>query len=277
MTSPDESAWSGDGRDPWLPQRLERRLDVLATERSIRDEFWAQLSAWLIRLSRRVLRGGTLPPDLDAVWALVPSWRESVDLVIERAIEPAMRRAYDAILGEGYPADQRIFVNRYLAEVRNRMSRTPDEVYDLIAGQLGQGVQLGESIPKLASRVDEALSIGATPRWENRAVVVARTEAIGALNAGRHDAFEAYAEESGEQLERVWLSTSDTRTRPTHREADLQRVPMGAPFTVGGFELMFPGDPTGPASEVLQCRCTSLLVEVGETVDLSNRQMRRSA
>lgn len=272
MTGP---VWDGDGRDPWLPQRLERRLDVLATERDIRDTFWAQLSDWLIRLSRRVLRGGGRPPDMDAVWSLQPSWREAVDLIIAGSIAPAMRKGYEAIFGRDYPWDQRQFVARYLAEVRNRLVRTADEVFDLIAGQVSIGVNMGESIPKLAARIDETLSTTGTPRWQNRAVVVARTEAIGALNAGRHDAFTALAEQTGEELERVWLSTSDARTRPSHREADQQRAPMGASFMVGGFALMFPGDPSGPPQEVIQCRCTNLLVEVGESIDLSNRQMRR--
>jgi len=268
-----EPVWNGDGSDPWLPQRLNARLDVLATERSIRDAFWAALSDWLVQLSRRVLRGDR-PPDMDAVWALAPAWREAVDLVITKAVEPAMRHGYTALLGDDYPWDQRVFVARYLAEVRNRLVRTPDEVYDLVAGQMAAGVNLGESIPKLAERVEQTLSATGTPRWENRAVVVARTEAIGALNAGRHDAFQVVAQETGEQYEQVWLATEDSRTRPSHSLADQQRVPLGQPFTVGGFALAFPGDPAGPPQEVIQCRCTALLVEPGESVDLSNRQFR---
>lgn len=271
MTGP---AWDGEGRDPWLPQRLQARLDAEVAERSIREAFFAALSDWLVRLSRRVLRGDTRP-DMDAVWAMTPAWREAVDLVIVKAIAPAMQRAYTALLGDEFPWDQRVFVTRYLAEVRNRLVRTPDEVYDLIAGQMAQGVNLGESVPKLAARVDETLSVTGTPRWENRATVVARTEAIGALNAGRFDAFQAMAEIEDVPMEKVWLATSDSRTRETHRLADQQRVPLDAPFLVGGFPLMFPGDPSGPAQEVIQCRCTQLLVERGESVDLSNRQMRR--
>jgi len=270
-----EPVWNGQGRDPWLPQRLDRRLDVLATEQDIRQTFWAALSDWLVRLSRRVLRGEGRPPDMDAIWALQPSWREAVDLVIARSIEPAMRRGYAAIFGDDYPWDQRIFVTRYLAEVRNRLVRTPDEVYDLISGQIAQGVNLGESIPKLAARVDEQLSATATPRWQNRAVTVARSESISALNAGRYDAFTALGEEAGEQYEHAWLSTEDARTRPEHEEADGQRVPLGQPFIVGGFPLMFPGDPSGPPHLTINCRCTSILLEPGENVDLSNRQFRR--
>jgi uncharacterized protein with gpF-like domain len=72
----------------------------------------------------------------------------------------------------------------------------------------------------------------------------------------------------------VHNSTDDSRTRETHRLADGQRVALGQPFIVGGFELAFPGDPDGPPQEVIQCRCTMLLVEPGETVDMSNRQYR---
>jgi hypothetical protein len=105
--------------------------------------------------------------------------------------------------------------------------------------------------------------------------VIARTETIGALNAGRDDAFTAVAEADPDtRYEKIWLATDDRRTRTTHNLADGQRVPVGAPFIVGGFPLARPGDPTGPAHEVIQCRCTLLLVEKGETVDLSNRQFR---
>lgn len=95
---------------------------------------------------------------------------------------------------------------------------------------------------------------------------------IGALNAGRHDSFEAVAEELDVPMERVWLSTIDSRTRPAHAAADGQRVPLRQPFTVGGAQLMFPGDPTGPAAQVINCRCGELLVEEGEDVDLTSRQ-----
>lgn len=270
MTGP---AWDGRGEDPWLPDRIRARSEILETERQIRNAFWAALSGWLVQLGRRVVRGDRMP-DANAVWALVPAWREAVDRIVNGQIKEAMGLAYRRLLGDDFPWDQRSFVARHLTEVRNRMVRTPDEVYDVIAGQMSTGVNLGESVPKLAARVQETLSTTGTERWENRAVVVARTAAIGALNAGRADAFEAVAEEIGEPLEKVWLATDDARTRPEHALADGQSVPVGSSFIVGGFELDFPGDPTGPAHLTIQCRCSMLLVEPGEMVDLSNRQFR---
>lgn len=52
-----------------------------------------------------------------------------------------------------------------------------------------------------------------------------------------------------------WVSTHDHKTRFTHLEADGQRVRVDAPFDVGGYPLMHPGDGSGPASEVVNCRC----------------------
>lgn len=270
MTGP---VWDGDGVDPWLPARVNAALDAAEAERTIYAAVWEALSAWLVTTTRRVLRGPI--PEPEAIFAQVPAWDRAVDDVIETAIAPVMAWAYEGIFGPGYDWRDRPNVLGYLAQVKNRMVRTPDEVFDLVAGQITAGVTLGEGIPQLSARVDEVLSLTDTERWPNRAVVVARTETLGALNGSRADAFAAFAEETDDELERMWLSTIDTRTRPTHVAADGQRRPVGVPFDVGGFQLAFPGDPTGPAQEVIQCRCTTLLLEVGETVNLADRQMRR--
>lgn len=272
MTSP---VWDGQGEDPWMPARLDHRLQAATEEEMIRRAVWASLSSWIIETQRRVDRGDTRPPDLDAVWARVPLWHEAVHALVFGPIKAALGLAYRAVFGEDYPWDRREFVSRYLAEVSNRLVRIPSEVYDLVAGQVAQGAALGEGIPKIRDRVDNVLSTTTSPRWQNRATVIARTETLGALNAGRLDAMRAEAEEFGEALDKIWLATEDSRTRPTHAAADLQRVPLDAPFVVGGFSLQFPGDPSGPAQEVIQCRCTMLSAAPGEEIDMSMRQFTR--
>jgi uncharacterized protein with gpF-like domain len=69
-----------------------------------------------------------------------------------------------------------------------------------------------------------------------------------------------------------WLSTDDTRTRPTHNAADRQRTLLSEPFRVGTASLLFPGDPRGPAAEVINCRCSMLPIVLGETLDWTERQ-----
>ncbi len=256
MTGP---VWDGTGRDPWLPRRLDAALEVAETEEDIRSAVWAALQGWLVQVSRRVLRSGR--PDPDAVFALEPTWREIVLGIVRGQVLKAVGKAFVKLFGSGYRYDQRPFVTAYLAEVTNRLVRVADEVYDLVAREMAIGVNLGEGIPELAARVDVSLSTTASERWPNRATVIARTEAIGALNAGRHDAFRAYAADSEEELFQVWLATADSRTRETHRLADGQRVPLGEPFEVGGFSLRFPGDPSGPPQEVIQCVPGNTLVQ----------------
>jgi F like protein len=270
--------WDGKGTDPWLPPRLYARAEAAQAERDIRRAVWAALSGWLVTVGRRVLRSGERP-DAHAIHAFAPLWRDSVQRIVHGEIHKAFGLAYRRLLGDDFAWDRRLAASRYLTEVTNRMVRIPEEVFDLVAGQMSQGANLGEGIPKLAARVDTVLSTTESERWPNRATVVARTETIGALNAGRADAFRAFADERDDdepELEKLWLATDDSRTRPHHREAEGQRVPVGQPFVVGGHELQFPGDPSGPAAEVIQCRCTMLLVEAGEDVDMSDRQTRRA-
>lgn len=276
MTGP---VWDGEGIDPWLPERLARDAAIAKAESDVFQRLWAEMSAWLVKVLRAVQPTEVQPPEPMAVWAFVPDWEALVARFVTGPIADVFAMAFRTIFGDDYRWDLRPRLAAHLAAVTNRMVRTPDEIFNMIATAIAEGAGLGEGIPDLAKRVRRILSVTETEMWPNRAVVVARTETLGALNAGRTDAFAAVAEELGGEFEKMWLSTDDDRTRHSHRQADGQRVPVGTPFIVGadpdmglaGAQLMQPGDPDGPAHEVIQCRCTTLLLRPGETVDLSNR------
>jgi hypothetical protein len=72
--------------------------------------------------------------------------------------------------------------------------------------------------------------------------------------------------DDADDLEKVWIATIDSRTRDTHFAADGQRAPLRGKFTVGGVQLDRPGDPTGPAREVRNCRCRVGVLAAGETL-----------
>jgi hypothetical protein len=272
MTTPEQlPAWDGDGVDPWLPERLAAAVEIVAAEQAIRAEVWSALSEWIVAVRRGVL--DTIRPDPIAIYAHNPRWATAIKEVVDGPIRDAVSTAYRELLGGGYRFDQRPAVVDHLSSVTNRLVRVPDEVHSVISSTIARGASAGSSIPEIAADVEEVLDTTATPRWSNRATVIARTETIGALNAGRADAFEAVAEELDQPFEQQWLATLDRRTRPTHRAADGQRVPVGQSFRVGGSMLRRPGDPLGPGREIIQCRCTTLLMEPGEDVDLTHRQM----
>jgi len=85
--------------------------------------------------------------------------------------------------------------------------------------------------------------------------MIARTETMKAMNLVSFRLFGAWG-----VTQKEWLATGDQRTRPDHREADGQVVAIDRPFNIGGWPMQYPGDPAGPASEVVNCRCTLLPV-----------------
>lgn len=96
------------------------------------------------------------------------------------------------------------------------------------------------------SRIDAVQNV-----WRTRAELIARTETTGAMNAG---ALQAMRDEG--VTTKVWLATGGPRTRPEHAAADGQTVPIDQPFTVGGYDMQMPGDPSGPVDMTVNCRCS---------------------
>lgn len=90
-------------------------------------------------------------------------------------------------------------------------------------------------------------------QWKTRANLIARTESTGVANYG---ALQAMAYEG--VAEKQWLATNDARTRASHRNADGETVALDGMFSVGGANLAYPGDPTGPVRETANCRCTMI-------------------
>ena len=68
------------------------------------------------------------------------------------------------------------------------------------------------------------------------------------------------------ECSKVWLATEDQRTRPEHLAVDGQKVGITQPFIVWGEGLQFPGDPSGRADNVIQCRC-SMAYEFADDAD----------
>ncbi len=87
---------------------------------------------------------------------------------------------------------------------------------------------------------------------KNRSRMIVRTETVRATNFGSM----AAANESEYEVIKTWIDVEDNRTRRTHRHASGvggEKKELLEPYSNG---LMFPGDPDGPASETINCRCT---------------------
>lgn len=135
----------------------------------------------------------------------------------------------------------------FLDAATNRLVGVADTLWEVARRELADGVRAGEGIEELAARLQEAGGFG-----ETRARTIARTEVVAAANA----ASLAQALRLGDSsMVKEWLDSDDTRVREAHEDADGQTVPIGEPFEVGGEWLMYPGQPTGTAANVINERC----------------------
>lgn len=161
--------------------------------------------------------------------------------------------------GQGFSTTAQ--VRSHLDGVRNLLVRVPDEVFDDIRRELVQGYNKGDATKAIADKIEGILNVTGSENWPNRAQVIAVTEVNGALNAGWFGGAVAQQSQLGQSLSKKWISTHDTHTRPDHRAADGQTVPLLSPFIVGESALMYPGDKAGPPEQVINCRCTAAVVE----------------
>lgn len=261
--------------DPWLSRRLKAFTDLVRAENGLFRAILRVLNDWAARLRAAVFGTGRTPDPVGVLTTQVWFEREVTDLVEVEIKEIFDFAAFDTT---DFEPDAMIRVQQYLEQARNRLVRVPDSVYGAVRGATMKATSEGWSIDELAGRIDDILAESGAERWRNRAKVIARTEAVGAYNAGTFAGFVSYASQMGGAWEKIWLATHDHRTRFTHAKetgADGQRVGLLEPFSVGEGELMFPGDPMGPPEEIIQCRCSILLAQEGEIIDLSNRHFRR--
>lgn len=250
--------------------RLRANALIRQGEERVRRSWFRSLTRFLDRTRPDVVSGGQINPQNVAQHSAF--WGQLMqDEVIPEAAS-LYSRVRNRVTGRRDPVTDPASA-AYLNEVGNRLVRIPDEVYALVVREIETGIAQGDSIPDIATRVQSVLTATGSEYWPNRAVTVARTETMAAVNAGAYTGALRDAEERGDPAPfKVWLATEDTRTRPTHRDADGQRTLLSEPFRVGGAQLLFPGDPRGPAQEVINCRCTFLPITLGEELDWTDRQ-----
>lgn len=93
-----------------------------------------------------------------------------------------------------------------------------------------------------------------------RAQVIARTEGLTAAQQGSYQTYVQAVEDGSieeEEIERKWITGKDGRTRESHRPMEGQLRGLKARFLSGnGNHPLFPGDPSLPGNDRIQCRCS---------------------
>lgn len=257
------------GDDPHLPQRLRAQEFIREGEERVGRSWFRSMTRFLDRVRPDVLRDNRIDPG--RVSDHEGFWTSEVDAEIRPTIGAVLSDAWRRVTRAGNPPTDP-YVSTYLNAVGNRLANIPNEVYGLIVVEVERGIREGLALDRVRDEVNTILTATGSERWRGRAMTVARTETIGAVNAGIYRGAVLEAQERGDLAPaKMWIATADDRTRPTHTAADKQRTLLESPFVVGGAQLLFPGDPRGPAQEVINCRCSLLPVVLGETIDWTDR------
>lgn len=119
-----------------------------------------------------------------------------------------------------------------------------------INSQILQGILQGESIPKMAKRLQNVTDMN-----HKSAVRNARTMTTGAENKGRQDSF-TKATNDGVIMKRRWVATFGDRTRDWHADLNGVEVDIDQPWENDYGEIMYPGDPSAHPANVYNCRCS---------------------
>jgi HK97 family phage portal protein len=137
------------------------------------------------------------------------------------------------------------WISEYGAEQVKGINDTTKEA---LRKTLAEGIDAGESIPKLKDRV---LGIMGTAKT-SRAEMIAITETHNTTGVATQATYEAAGVKQKE-----WLTSIDGRERESHAILNGEVVDIDKEFSNG---LMHPGDPSGPPEEVVRCRCVELPV-----------------
>ena len=198
------------------------------------------------RALRELRKGKSITKDIDDVLRITHDEREIMkftEFSLPRITEMVKinGEAAAAELGLGFDVTNPKVIKWIKERAGLLIKSISDTTLKKLRKTLAEGVEAGESIPKLASRIsnvyDEAKG--------SRAIKIARTETINASNSG---ALEAY-KQSGIVEKKEWLATMDDRVRDEHAAMNGEVVDIDKPFSNGE---MYPGE--------VNCRCTVLPV-----------------
>ena len=125
-----------------------------------------------------------------------------------------------------------------------------------ITSEVSRGIALGMTFEQVAQQIKFKMT-GTYDRPGGalgRAMTISRTEGHRIQVQATMDACYR-AKEKGADVVKQWDSTMDSSTRKSHVAVDGEIRELDKPFSNG---LMFPGDPSGGAAEVVNCRCALL-------------------
>lgn len=123
-----------------------------------------------------------------------------------------------------------------------------DAVVEGLRDAIASGLSQSETIDQIRERIVETYDFAVGTRAER----IARTETIGAANAGSYSTIKDSPAEK-----KMWVTSRDSRVRDEHQEMDGVAITKNDKFKFSnGDYLDFPGDPEGDPGSIINCRCS---------------------
>jgi len=188
----------------------------------------------------------------NALESAIPIWEKKLSAIYMSLVEDFGGEIAND-LGMRKKADEPFdpFTEAAMAWIKKNAAKTVTTIMETeleaVAEIIKTGFADGLSIQNISKQIRQYYDDNSA--W--KASRVARTEVAKAAGYGQQEA----ARQSGVVQTHTWLAARDDRTRDSHAFMDGETVPLGKPYSNG---LMYPGDSSGSADEVINCRCTEL-------------------
>lgn len=154
-----------------------------------------------------------------------------------------------------FPIDQEAVVAAVQQETKlseplyTAMGKDITDLKKKITGEISRGLSSGQMYGEITRNIASWARIP-----KNNAARIARTEAHRIQCKATADA-QFRAKEKGADVVKQWDASLDKKTRDSHVQVDGEIRELDERFSNG---LRYPGDPSGGAAEVINCRCALL-------------------
>lgn len=260
----------------WEPKLLIYRADPIWEEKAVKQSVrqllvWQGLAQDRIRQQFRAertaladeLAGATTTAEIEegverALATHEPHWVDALsDLYLDagQAIGRKTAEGLEQTVLRKQVVDEELWLEPLREYIRVSAATKVSEIGQTTRKKLRAVLSrlVGEDPRTIAKGIDDLYLEQIIP---NRSEVIARTEISNAMGFVNQAAVRA----TGVDMQKVWLTRRDQRTRPSHRDVHRQKRPLDEPYDVGDSRLMYPGDTSlgAPGTETIQCRCTEL-------------------
>jgi hypothetical protein len=233
------------GLEVALQREINRTMNLMAVNRESTGKLAEIKQQHGQRIDRIITRG----------------WQASFDSFGNRIIEGAAKSykpdSRKAMFGT-FEQNAQQWIQRYGAQKVTEITKTTaKQAMNIINAVTAEAVASGLGQAEAGKLIQNAVREKGGTLSRARSRVIARTETHGASQA----AVNLAAQSIDLPVKKEWISAGQPgRTRDDHLDADGQVRNINSPFIVGGEELMYPGDPSGSAEQVINCRCVEGVV-----------------